>query len=85
MNLTRIHEDAGLIPGLASGLRIQCCQELQGRSQMQLGHKGRSFNSYLGRREGCTSQDDQKATIPWERSRKQGRGLHPLEVKNPLF
>ena len=26
-NLTSIHEDAGLIPGL-SGLRIQCCREL---------------------------------------------------------
>ena len=36
MNLTSIHEDAGPIPGLDSGLRIQCCCELQCRSQMQL-------------------------------------------------
>ena len=28
MNLTRILEDAGTIPGLAQGLRIQCCHEL---------------------------------------------------------
>ena len=36
-SLTGIHEDAGLIPGLLSGLRIQCCHELQCRSQMWLG------------------------------------------------
>ena len=28
MNLPSIHVDAGSIPGLASGLRIQCCHEL---------------------------------------------------------
>ena len=32
---TRIHEDAGSIPGLAE-LRIQCCRELWCRSQTQL-------------------------------------------------
>ena len=37
-NLTSIHEDLGLIPGLAQGgLRIWCCHELQYRSQMRLG------------------------------------------------
>ena len=30
-NPSGIHEDAGLIPGLTSGLRIQCCHKLQGR------------------------------------------------------
>ena len=36
-NLTRIHEDAGSIPGLAQGLRIWHCCELWCRSQRQLG------------------------------------------------
>ena len=36
-NPTRIHEDAGLIPGLARGLRIRRCRELQCRSQTWLG------------------------------------------------
>ena len=35
-NLTRIHEDAGLIPGLLSGLRIWCFHELWCRLQMWL-------------------------------------------------
>ena len=37
INLTRVHEDAGLIPGLDCGLRIQCCHELWCRSRMWLG------------------------------------------------
>ena len=37
MNLTGIHEDAGLIPGLARGFRIQRCHELWCRLQMRLG------------------------------------------------
>ena len=37
MNLTSIHEDVGLIPGVLSGLRIQCCSELRCRSQMRFG------------------------------------------------
>ena len=36
INLTSIHEDAGLIPGL-SVLRIWRCYELWCRSKMQLG------------------------------------------------
>ena len=36
-NPTRIHEDADLILGLLSGLRIQCCHELWCRSKMWLG------------------------------------------------
>ena len=36
MNLTSIHEDAGSIPGLASGLRIRHRRELGYRSQMRL-------------------------------------------------
>ena len=37
-NLTSIHEDAGLIPGLAlSGLRIRHCCELWCRSKNRLG------------------------------------------------
>ena len=35
-NLTSIHEDAGSIPGLAYGLKIRHCCELQCRSQMIL-------------------------------------------------
>jgi len=35
-NLTRVHEDEGSIPGLAQGLRIRHCHELQCRSQMRL-------------------------------------------------
>ena len=27
-NATSIHEDAGFIPGLISGLRVQCCHDL---------------------------------------------------------
>ena len=38
-NLTGIHEDAGSIPGLLSGLRIQHCHELWCRSQMWLGSR----------------------------------------------
>ena len=34
-NPTSTHEDAGLIPGLALGLRIRCCPKLWGRLQMQ--------------------------------------------------
>ena len=37
MNLTRNHEDAGLIPGLIQGVKIRHCQELWCRSQTQLG------------------------------------------------
>ena len=36
-NLTRIYEDAGLIPGLAHGLRIQHCHKLWCKSQTRLG------------------------------------------------
>ena len=36
-NPTSIHEDAGSIPAWLSGLRIQCCCELQCRLQMRLG------------------------------------------------
>ena len=36
-NPTSIHEDAGLIPGLLSGLRIWHCCELWCRLQMRLG------------------------------------------------
>ena len=36
-NLTCIHEDVGLIPGLSSGLRIWCCHKLQHRLQVRLG------------------------------------------------
>ena len=36
-NPTSIHEDAGLILGSLSGLRIRRCRELWCRSQMQLG------------------------------------------------
>ena len=35
-NLTGIHEDVDLIPGLAQWLRIWCCRELWCRSQMWL-------------------------------------------------
>ena len=38
-NLTGVHEDAGSIPGLLSGLRIQCCYELWCRSQTWLGSR----------------------------------------------
>ena len=37
MNPTRIHKDAGSIPGLDSELRIQHCHELWCRLQMGLG------------------------------------------------
>ena len=36
-NLTRNHEVAGSIPGLAHGLRIRCCRELWCRLQTWLG------------------------------------------------
>ena len=36
-NPTRIHEEAGLIPGSLDALRIQRCLELWCRSQMWLG------------------------------------------------
>ena len=36
MNLTSIYEDAVLIPGILSGLRIHHCHELWCRSQTQL-------------------------------------------------
>ena len=36
-NLTGIHEDKGLIPGLTQWLRIWCCLELWHGSQMWLG------------------------------------------------
>ena len=35
-NLTRIHQDAGSIPGSLSGLRIRCCCELWCGSQTWL-------------------------------------------------
>ena len=38
MNLTSIHEDPSLIPGL-SGLRTWCCRELWCRSQTRLGSR----------------------------------------------
>ena len=38
-NLTSIHEDAGSIPGLLSGLRIQHCHVLWCRLQMGLGSR----------------------------------------------
>ena len=37
MNLTRLNEDAGLIPGLAQGVRIWHCLELWYRLQTWLG------------------------------------------------
>ena len=37
VNTTRNHEVPGSIPGLLSGLRIQCCRELWCRLQTQLG------------------------------------------------
>ena len=37
MNPTSIYKDVGSIPGLAQGSRIQCCPELWGRLQTQLG------------------------------------------------
>ena len=39
MNPTSIHEDVGLIPGSASGLRIQRCCELWCRLQTRLGSR----------------------------------------------
>ena len=38
-NPSSIHEDMGLIPGLTQWLGIQCCNELQHRSQMWLGSR----------------------------------------------
>ena len=35
-NLSRNHEVAGSVPGLAQGLRIQCCCELWCRLQIRL-------------------------------------------------
>ena len=37
VNQSSIHEDTGLIPILASGLKIQCCRELRYRLQTWLG------------------------------------------------
>ena len=37
INPASIHKDAGLIPGLLSGLRIRHCHELWCRSQMRFG------------------------------------------------
>ena len=37
MNLTSIHEDGGVIPDFAHGLRIWHCCDLWCRLQMQLG------------------------------------------------
>ena len=37
MNLTRNHEVAGSIPGIAQGLRIWHCRDLWWRPQTQLG------------------------------------------------
>jgi len=37
MNLTNIHEDPGPTPGLVQWIKVQCCHELQYRSQTQHG------------------------------------------------
>ena len=52
MNLTRNQEVSGSIPGLARGLRIQCCCELWCRLQTQLGS---GVSVALAKASGCSS------------------------------
>ena len=49
-NPTSIHEDVGSIPGLAWGLMIRCCSELECRSQTWLG-----FQVAVAVADGCSS------------------------------